>query len=153
MRHSHLGLLLGFGLVACGDKDEELTAPVSINSPPVADAGGDQNINTDEPLNLDGGASFDPDGDMLRFTWAFDSIPAGSEFTAGHTFPGNGTTNAQTTFTPDATGTYIVSLVVADTQDNVSAPDFVVINVVDQSILTIECGAAARFHSQSIDNE
>ena len=141
MRHSHLGLLLGLSLVACGDKEEELTAPVSINSPPVADAGGDQNLTTDEPLNLDGGASFDPDGDMLRFTWAFDSIPAGSEFTAGHAFPGNGTTNAQTTFTPDATGTYIVSLVVTDTQDNVSAPDFVVINVVEGNLPVADAGA------------
>ena len=42
MHLSRLGLLLGAAsLVACGDKEEDTTATVEINSPPVADAGQD----------------------------------------------------------------------------------------------------------------
>ncbi len=41
----------------------------SGNSAPVADAGGDQSVNERATVTLDGAGSYDPDGDLLTFTW------------------------------------------------------------------------------------
>lgn len=134
-------LLAPLGLLACGEKPEDVAGDLAeINNVPVADAGSDLAISTDDPINLDGGASFDPDGDLITFTWSFDRVPAESAL-AGQAFPANGTTNSQTTFTPDAAGTYIVSLVVTDTAGQDSVPDFVVVSVEAGSLPVADAGS------------
>ncbi|MBD3241384.1 MAG: hypothetical protein GF331_12415, partial [Chitinivibrionales bacterium] len=44
-------------------------ALVPILSIPVADAGADQSVSRDDDVTLDGNASFDPNGDALRYRW------------------------------------------------------------------------------------
>lgn len=78
------------------------------NSAPTADAGPDQNVNTSVLVNLDGAGSSDPDGDSLKYSWSFVSIPSGSS-----TSLANGAT-ATPAFTPDVDGDYVVELVVSD---------------------------------------
>ncbi len=55
-----------------------LSAPVWANSPPVANAGADQNVYLGQPAFLSGSAT-DPDGDpIVVWDWEMESKPAGS---------------------------------------------------------------------------
>jgi len=90
--------------------------------PPTADAGADQTVTTGTPVNLDGGASSDPDGDYpLTFSWGISGAPSGS--TAALDNPGSATP----CFMPDVPGTYVVTLVVADSYGAESGPDQVTV--------------------------
>jgi len=118
-------LLLGLGAVGCKGRTIDTA---SLNSPPVAVAGDDQTIPSDDWVQLSGSASFDPDGDELSYSWAFDHLPEGSELGDKEmAFTRNGSGDAMNTaFAPDVVGTYIVSLLVSDgTAD--SNTDFVII--------------------------
>ncbi len=80
----------------------------TINSEPVADAGRDQSITLGQLVQLDGGTSFDNDGDPLSFAWSFASRPNGSVAALSDA------TAAQPTFVADLSGDYVVQLVVDD---------------------------------------
>ena len=93
----------------------------TANSPPVADAGPDQTVSVNSPVQLDGGASSDVDGDPLAFSWSLTSVPAGSVAMLG---------NANTdmpTFVADLAGSYVAQLVVNDGFAD-SQPDTVVVD-------------------------
>ncbi|MEZ4461508.1 MAG: hypothetical protein R3E66_17670 [bacterium] len=51
------------------DSTPDRTRVVTPNSPPVADAGADLEVNGGEVAYLDGSLSADPDGDSIRYTW------------------------------------------------------------------------------------
>ena len=93
------------------------------NTQPVADAGTDRNVNLSSTLNLDGTASYDPDGDDLTYMW---------ELTSGETVILDDPTSATPTFTaPDKDATLKFELVVTDELALASEPDEVVITVGD----------------------
>lgn len=93
------------------------------NTPPVADAGDDQDAFIGETVSLDGSRSVDVDGDVLGFQWFFEAIPAGSTATLSDP------TAVAPSFTPDLPGAYVVRLIVDDGQAE-SVPDQATITVV-----------------------
>ena len=115
--------------------DGELTSdPVTVtitaeteNSAPVANAGNDQTGYTGQVITLDGSNSYDPDGDLLQYTWSVVSQPAGSSSSLSDT------ATASPSFTPDVAGDYVFSLVVSD-GDATSASDNVVVTVEEPSL-------------------
>lgn len=80
------------------------------NNPPNADAGRDQEVKVKEKVFLDGGGSFDPDGDAFTFSWTFVSKPEGSKSELEN--PKTRTAS----FSPDVAGDYVIRLEVADAQ-------------------------------------
>ena len=108
-----------------GTKDSNV-ATVSItvspvNSPPVADAGPNENVETGSRVTLDGSNSFDPDGDLIRFDWSIEAKPEES-LVADRDIEGR--TTPTPSFSLDVDGVYILRLVLNDGELN-SEPDFV----------------------------
>lgn len=117
-----IAFILAIILSSCSSGGGDSTAAVApLNTIPIADAGRDQNALNDALVVLDGSQSKDDDGDTLTYGWTMTSKPAFS--TAVLTNP-NSTTPS---FTTDAPGTYIASLLVNDGVDN-SIEDTVSIN-------------------------
>jgi PKD repeat protein len=59
------------GLAEAFDVDE---VAVAVNAAPVAIAGPDVLVAPGEPVRLDGGSSFDPDGQIASWRWDFDDL-------------------------------------------------------------------------------
>ena len=78
------------------------------NQAPIANAGSPQTGEQSYVITLNGSASYDPDGDPLRFAWSFLSKPNNSIATLSNP----NIVNPQ--FTPDIPGTYILQLTVND---------------------------------------
>ncbi len=93
------------------------------NSPPIAHAGPDQNVITDQVVTLNGSESYDPEGAMITFHWTFIEVPTGSRVTAGSLSDSN---SAKPQFIPDVKGSYRLQLIVNDGLWD-STPDEVVI--------------------------
>ena len=100
---------LAVALTACGGGGSggDTSAPTT-NSAPTANAGASQNVTTATLITLNGSASSDSNGDSLTYSWSLTSKPAGSAATL------LGATSAAPTFTADAAGIYVASLVVND---------------------------------------
>jgi hypothetical protein len=111
--------------LACGEDK----GSGDVNRTPIADAGMGQSLSADEPVLLSGSGSYDPDGDPLTFTWAFDSVPEGSAM-ASSSFTVNEATDPNSSFVPDALGTFVVRLIVTDSHEASSSPDRTLIEIV-----------------------
>ena len=102
-----LGLIVNDGKV-----DGVLTATTvtaySANVTPVANAGANQNVGMGTLVNLDGSGSTDGNNDKLSYKWALIYKPAGSNASL------SSATVFNPSFTADASGTYVASLVVND---------------------------------------
>jgi len=83
----------------------------SGNQAPVADCGGDLQVEVGERADLDGGGSYDPEGAELSYSWALATWPSESDLDAGGIFTADGSV---ATLIPDVSGTYLASLVVSD---------------------------------------
>ncbi len=91
----------GWGLL---DAAAALNYTATPNSPPVAAAGGPYTGTEDQVVAFDGGASFDPEGGLLTYSWDFGDGSRGSGPTPVHTYL--------------AGAVYTVSLVVNDGLEN-----------------------------------
>jgi len=106
-----------------GTQVPAIEAALAANTPPVANAGPDQEVEVGEVVTLDGSGSFDINGDSITYTWTLTSKPESSTATL------TGATTVSPTFTADLAGTYVATLVVNDGTTN-SAPDTVEIEAV-----------------------
>ena len=111
----------------------ETTGP---NRRPVAQAGADLIVAVSEPVVLDAGSSFDPDGDFLSYRWDLVAAPQGG--TAAIVKPDK----QQAGLAPDAPGTWVVRLVVADDL-LASEPD----------IIRIRAGGADHPHTTACEGD
>ena len=57
-------------------KDTVTISVTNVNNRPVANAGADQTVNEGSVVTLNGGASSDPDGDSLTYTWTQVGSPS-----------------------------------------------------------------------------
>ncbi|MBI3186024.1 MAG: PKD domain-containing protein [Myxococcales bacterium] len=113
---------------AGGKSSSPATVDITATDPnraPVANTGGALSANLNAVVNLNGSASYDPDGQALTYAWSFVTIPAGS--TAILT----GAITATPSFTADLVGLYRAKLVVTDPDGVASAPATVDITVTD----------------------
>ena len=82
------------------DDDDVL---VTVNAPPVAEAGADLLIAPGDPVVLDAAASFDSDGEIVSYLWEFDDgTPSQETATVERTFDTPGTWTAQLVVADDA---------------------------------------------------
>ncbi len=88
--------------------------PGTGNRAPIANAGVAQSVVTGATVALDGGASSDPDGDALTYSWSLQR-PAGSVATLA------GATTSKPGFTADVAGSYVATLTVSDGKVTASA--------------------------------
>ena len=131
-RLTPLALLVSpLALQSCGDKDAEDTSVTAYCSP-ESNAGADQSVALASLVTLDGTASGYPEScnqegeDALTYTWSFDAVPVDS-FIDVSALSDNGTNAAASaSFTPDLSGTYVLSLLVCD-DTSCSPPDVVVV--------------------------
>ena len=114
-----------------GDVDsapDQLTVmSATQNSPPMADAGPNQEVISGSQVTLNGTGSSDADGDSLSHEWSFVSKPTGSAATLA------GSNSISPQFTADLEGTFVVQLVVNDGSES-SAPDQVTVTATDPYI-------------------
>jgi len=107
-----------------GVYDIYLAVTTRQNNPPVANAGLDQPKYVGDTVTLDGSGSYDVDGNLLTYSWAFTTKPDGSTATLSDAAAVN------PTFTVDKAGTYVVSLFVYDGTVN-SETDTVTISTIN----------------------
>jgi hypothetical protein len=94
----------------------------TANLAPTANAGVDQNVELNTLVNLDGGDSFDVNGDSFTYQWSFLSVPDTNTAVIADE------TTQTPSFTPNVEGIYIVQLLVNDGLE-VSTADTVNITV------------------------
>jgi formylglycine-generating enzyme required for sulfatase activity/PKD repeat protein len=115
---------------------DTVTITVEFDENPIADAGPDQNVCTFEEVQLDGSASFDPEGLALTFEWTVFTVPLGSNVDTSWLSDANG---EMPTFVPDMAGDYVINLEVRDPA-NLGGFDQVTISASDPQTNMIAVG-------------
>ena len=128
-------------LFACRNDTDTTTTTTKqpVGEAPIADAGPASTYTADQPVLLDGGSSYDPDGDELTYVWSFGRLPEGS-LLEDASFTVNNASESNTSFLPDTSGTYIVELVVIDSQEMSSEPDSVIMTVTEGQLPMANAG-------------
>lgn len=111
----------------------EVAAAVQ-NSPPVADAGADQNVATGNSVELDGRNSSDADGDSLSYQWSLAEKPGGSAVAL------QDADTVEPSFTPDRDGEYRLALIVNDGLTDSAADEVVVTATTANSVPVADAG-------------
>ncbi len=109
----------GNGTVTASTGTLNDSSQVEVNFPPVADAGEDKEIILGQTIILDGSASYDPDGEIVNYTWGLSP----SITLYGKTIEYN----------PSSKGTYTWTLTVRDNEGEVGQ-DQVTIKVLLRSV-------------------
>ena len=107
--------------------DRVVITASSVNSAPVADAGADQEVTTNDTVTLSGSASTDANLDTLTYLWNMTSKPDGSSATL------SSTTVVNPTFIADIAGSYVISLVVNDGTVDSDNTDSVTVSATDST--------------------
>ncbi|MCW8934920.1 MAG: PKD domain-containing protein [Gammaproteobacteria bacterium] len=110
------------------DTSDRIVYKITSNTPPVADAGADQDVTVNSQVTLNGSNSSDVDMDSVAYSWSLVSTPV--DWT---TWPGEWPLlsegrDASPTFTPRRNGEYRLRLTVNDRELS-SVADEVLINV------------------------
>lgn len=100
-------LTVNDGRVDSASASVTITAAVA-NAAPVANAGSAQSVVAGSGVTLNASGSTDANGDALTYSWTLTSKPMGSAATL------SGATTSSPTFTADAIGTYVATLIVND---------------------------------------
>jgi len=109
-----------FTLIVTNDTGISMLSEIKItalenNTPPVANAGEDNSVDTLSTVTLTAAGSYDQDGDPLSYSWTLIQSPASNTVNLQET-------SSQTlTFTPDAEGDYEFLLTVSDGIDTGTA--------------------------------
>ncbi len=111
-------------LAALVQSDFSTEGDTTGNLLPVADAGPDQQVDVGVLVQLDGSASYDPEGEAVAFEWWIESLPGASAAML------DDASVADPSFVADAEGEYILGLVVDDGQEE-SSPDYVTIEATE----------------------
>ena len=106
---------------ASAARDNITITVVAPNTSPVADAGSDQSVETDQVVTLDGSGSSEPDGDVMQYAWVQVAGPAVAL---------TNSTSIYAVFTPTVPGTYIFRLTVGDEDFNATDDVSVVVSEV-----------------------
>jgi len=72
------------------------------NAPPLAEAGPERHAMVGEPVLFDGGASQDPDGNLIGYAWEFGDGHQGEGLVTRHAYRAEGTYTARLTVTDDS---------------------------------------------------
>ncbi len=114
------------------------------NQAPIADAGQSQILTPCAPteVNLDGSASFDPEGSSVEFEWHFTSVPNGSGVSDAFL---DGQYTVAPAFNWDVPGIYTLELRVSDGQVQ-SEPDYVAV----QAVPSLPNGAPEAFAGDDV---
>lgn len=102
------------------DSEPDTVIITTLNTRPVAEAGLEQMVYQGAEVSLDGGDSYDADGDNLNYRWALTTKPDGSQATILNAM------TATPTFTVDKTGLFVAQLIVNDGKVD-SYPDTVMV--------------------------
>lgn len=131
-----LAVVFGLALSACGgDFDHPVPLPPA-NVAPVASAGPPQGVFVDTQVALDGSGSTDANADSLTYAWTVTTKPLGSNAAL------SGATAVKPTFTADAAGTYVFTLVVNDGKVDSSPATIAITAAVDEIAPVANAGAA-----------
>jgi hypothetical protein len=106
-------MLALLAIAGCGSEGAwQDTSIATVKHYPVAAAGPNQSVDTDDTVTLDGSDSSDIDGDTLIYNWSFKSVPTGSNASLSNS------SSANPSFTTDLNGTYTITLVVNDGEED-----------------------------------
>jgi hypothetical protein len=107
------------------------TVKIAIDTPPVANAGSNQTVAVGANVLMNGGASFDADGDTITYSWTFNSKPANSTATL------SGANTVAPTFVADLAGTYVLQLIVSDSLTSSNPPATVTVTAIGPKVITL----------------
>jgi hypothetical protein len=97
-----------------------------INSPPVANAGGNRTANTGQSLSFSGAASSDADGTIVNYAWNFGDNQTASGSSVSHAWASAGTFNVTLTVTDNCGAQHStgVQVVVSSVQTGPPSAEF-----------------------------
>lgn len=128
-----LELIADDGKVSNGGSVVSITSTVktAFNLTPIAKAGVDKNVAVGTTVNLNGAASYDPNGDAITFRWSFISKPSGSNATF------DTPTSATPSFKADSLGLYVIGLNVNDGKSTSTTSQVIVNSVTENNLAQI----------------
>ncbi len=113
---------------------------------PAANAGEDLDATYGSTVTLNGcppDYSQPCDDVEYNYVWTIESMPVDSELDESLLSDNNSATACQTSFTPDATGTYVLSMYMTDTEEE-TTPDLVIVDVTSGNQPPVaDCGGDA----------